>query len=95
MSNVLSMSTNNIVYDKMVSQAILRNVFDCIISNLKRYNISEKMNYGHWIEELNTNKKRSPVVNAELNTYFEHELKNLVPNSGHLKRENMLYCLYC
>ena len=80
MSDVLSMSTNNTVYGKMVSQAILRNVFDCIISNLKRYNIYEKMNYGYWIETLNANKKKSPVDNVELNTYFERELKKLVPS---------------
>ena len=34
----------------------------------------------YWIETLNTNKKKSPVDNVELNTYFERELKKLVPS---------------
>ena len=81
MTDVLFMSTNSIVFDKMVSQAILRNVFNCIIENLKRYRISSKMNYTGWIDKLERNKRSSPVVNAELNEYFEEELKNLFPKT--------------
>ena len=81
MADVLFMSTNSIVFDKMVSPAILRNVFNCIIENLNRYRISSENNYRGWIHKLERNKKSSPVVNAELNEYFEEELKNLFPKT--------------
>ena len=81
MADVLFISTNSMVFDKMVSQAILRNVFDCIIVNLKRYRISSKNIYRGWINKLKRNKRSSPVVNPELNEYFEEELKNLFPKT--------------
>ena len=81
MADVLFISTNSMVFDKMVSEDILRNVFDCIIVNLKRYRISSKNIYRGWINKLKRNKQSSPVVNPELNEYFEHELKNLFPKT--------------
>ena len=81
MADVLFISTNSMVFDKMVSEDILRNVFDCIIVNLKRYRISSKNIYRGWINKLKRNKRSSPVVNPELNEYFEEELKNLFPKT--------------
>ena len=81
MADILFMSTTSKVFDKMVSEDILRNAFDCIIVNLKRYRISSKNIYRGWINKLKRNKRSSPVVNPELNEYFEEELKNLFPKT--------------
>ena len=77
MTNVLFMSTNSTVFDKMVSEEILRNVFDCIIVNLKRYPITNRFKYRNWLHMLERNKKKDNIDHAELNEYFEEELKNL------------------
>jgi len=81
MTNVLFMSTNSTVFDKMVSEEILRNVFDCIIVNLKRYPITNKFKYRNWLHMLERNKKKDNSDHAELNDYFEEELKNLFPKT--------------
>jgi hypothetical protein len=81
MTNVLYMSTNSKVYDKKVSEDILRNVFDCIIVNLKRYPITNKIKYRSWLHILERNKQQDNIDHAELNDYFEEELKNLFPKT--------------
>ena len=81
MTNVLFMSTNSKVFDKFVSEDILRNVFDCIIVNLKRYPITNKIKYRGWLRKINRNKQQDNIDHAELNDYFEEELKNLFPKT--------------
>jgi hypothetical protein len=77
MINVLFMSTNRKIINKMISEDILRNVFDCIIVNLKRYPTTNKFKYRNWLRIINRNKQQDNIDYAELNEYFEHELKNL------------------
>ena len=81
--NVLLMSSNAAVYDKFVSETILRNVFDCIIDNVKRYPTREyaKILYDGWMREINTNKAREIINHPQLNNYFEEELKRLFPKT--------------
>ena len=59
----------------------MRNVFDCIIVNLKRYPITNKIKYRGWLRKINRNKQQDNIDHAELNDYFEEELKNLFPKT--------------
>ena len=64
----------------MVSEDILRNVFNCIIDNLKRYPTTNKIKYRNWLRIINRNKQDN-IDYAKLNEYFEDELKNLFPKT--------------
>lgn len=80
MINVLFTSTNKKIFNKMVSEDILRNVFNCIIDNLKRYPTTNKIKYRNWLRIINRNKQDN-IDYAKLNEYFEDELKNLFPKT--------------
>jgi hypothetical protein len=81
LQKVLALSTGAGTFNNIVSEKILRNVFDCIIVNLKRYHISDKFTYRNWLRMLERNKQKDNSAHAELNEYFEEELKNLFPKT--------------
>jgi hypothetical protein len=82
LQKVLALRTGAGTFNNIVPEEILRNVFDCIIVNLKRYHISDKFTYRNWLRMLERNKQKDNSAHAELNEYFEEELKNLFPKTS-------------
>ena len=77
LQKVLSLSTGAGTFNKIVSEEILQNVFDCVIVNLKRYHISDKFVYISWLRMFERNKQKENIDHPQLNNYFEEELKML------------------
>jgi len=79
--NILINSTSTGAFDKIVSDDILRNVFDCIVVNLKKYCIPDETKYRSWMQLIDKFKRRSSASRVELTNYFEQELTNLFPRT--------------
>jgi len=71
---VLALSTGAGTFNKIVSEDILKNVFYCIIFNLKKHKIFDCIAYDSWLGMIGQNKKRENIAHAELNEEFETQL---------------------